>query len=821
MNTLEECMKRLSTARERFTVCIPIDNPLALGLKLRFLQLANDLRDSALISELHARLHKMDNKVDDMHSKVENIHTILFNHKRSGTRPSLARQEMPLKPEIFHGRDDLVQGIARLLLREETSRVCILGPGGMGKSSVSLAVVELPTIKERFPGGNLIWVPCIEATSSTLLLEILYTQLQVPGDKHVTLEKIISELDTPKQPRLILFDNFETPWNAPGGTQKQVSDILRKLAMLNHIAIFLTMRGTYPPCDAIEWQSQTIQPTDEAACSRIFHDINPSSQDDPDVDRLLAALGHMPFAVTLMANLGKRGKFTAQKLLEMWYTSGTDILSVTNSPETNMNRSISLSVDSEFVKKDPDALVLLAILSLLPAGTTKQNLRWWARTVKIISSAIATLSDAGLLAENKRESSSSPVLFVIPVVQSFMQQQGRIAEEIRKQVQSSCCEYILAHACRFDDLTFPKKSKALAAEDTNIQFILFSSPTSQHTPPSESTMEALIAFSWHRCDTKPNLEIANHTVKAARASEVARYIASAVWCLGKAYHHLGDSGPSYDHLQEAYVLFNSLPLGEVELQRLGGLCGIDLVDTAQFELHDKDMIVSLARDVETKCAALSDDVIHGRSLVILGAVLHRAQQLHEALRCLDQARAMLKVAGNTYNVANAYQITSWVHYDEGRLSEALESIEEAWKGAELTENVSIQAEVSLDFGRILFSANRDTEAWKHTEIALMKASYTGNRLLIARALEYMGYGYLRRGDYHNAYGAYEAAAEKYLGTVDARVAERCRENMAGIKFKEENTDMVTGFYRHHLDADQTLFYPSVQASASELPISGS
>ena len=450
------------------------------------------------VDDMHKGIKRTANKVDDTANKVEetankvdDIHKILFKLKRSGTMlgsDTLARQEMPMKPEIFHGRDELVDGIVQSLLQEKTSRVCILGPGGMGKTSVSLAVVESPLIKARFPGGNCVWVPCIEATSATLLLEILYTQIQVPGDKQVTLEKIISELDTLKQPRLILLDNFETPWN--GESQKQVSDILRKLAMLGHIAILVTMRGTYPPCDAIEWQSQTIQPTNEAACRRIFRDINPSSKDDPDVDSLLTALGHMPFAVTLMANLGKRGKSTANELLEMWYTSGTDMLSVTNSREKSMNRSISLSVDSEFVKQDSNALPLLAILSLLPAGTTKQNLRWWATSVKMIPSAIATLSDAGLLVENRRENSSSPILFVIPVVQSFMQQQGRIAEVIRKQVESSCYEYVLAHACRFDDPTFPKNSKALAAEDTNIQSILFSSPTSQHIVPSDTTGES-------------------------------------------------------------------------------------------------------------------------------------------------------------------------------------------------------------------------------------------------------------------------------------------------------------------------------------------
>ena len=439
----------------------------------------------------------------------------------------------------------------------------------------------------------------------------------------------------------------------------------------------------------------------------------------------------------------------------------------------------------------------------------------------MIPSAIATLSQAALLVENKRENWASPVYFVVPVVQSFMQQQNWIAQEIRKQVYSMCCDYVLVHACRSDDPTFSDKSKFLAAEDTNIQSILFSSPASQPTVPSHRTMEALIAFNWYRCDTKPNLEIAQYAVMATKASGVQKYIASAMWSLGKTHYRLGNYDTSYNHIQKAYRLFNTLRPGEVESRRLGGLCGIDLVDNARSILQTKE-VVSLALDVEKKCTALSDDLVHGRSLLGLGDALFKAQRYQDALYYMDHATTLFKAMGNTFNLAFAYQSISWLCLAEHRFSDALDAIEEAWKYSKMSANQHFQISISLDHGRIFFSNNRDTEAWKHIETALTNASYIGNRLHVARALDYMGYGYLRRGDYQNAYSAYEAAAEKYLGTVEAPAVKRCKDNMAGIELKQGNPDAVIGFYRPPLDIDKTLFYaPFVQIFASEPSISHS
>jgi tetratricopeptide (TPR) repeat protein len=113
-----------------------------------------------------------------------------------------------------------------------------------------------------------------------------------------------------------------------------------------------------------------------------------------------------------------------------------------------------------------------------------------------------------------------------------------------------------------------------------------------------------------------------------------------------------------------------------------------------------------------------------------------------------------------------------------------------------------------------FTANRDTEAWKLAEIALMKASHLGDRLTIASTLELMGYGYLRRGDYENAYGAYEAAAQKFPGTIYASREQVCKDNMARIKRKQRNPDAEVGFHRSDLDIDRSLFYPLIQATTT-------
>ena len=54
-----------------------------------------------------------------------------------------------------------------------------------------------------------------------------------------------------------------------------------------------------------------------------------------------------------------------------------------------------------------------------------------------------------------------------------------------------------------------------------------------------------------------------------------------------------------------------------------------------------------------------------------------------------------------------------MHYEEKRLLEALDVAEEAWNLSKPRNNLVDQAQISFLVGMVLFSADRDTEAWKY------------------------------------------------------------------------------------------------------------
>jgi len=495
------------------------------------------------------------------------------------------QQDMPSKPAIFFGRDELVEKTSRLLASSGTAlHMCLLGPGGMGKTSLALAIIDSPLVKAKFQEERRVWVPCVEATSASLFLQVLYTSLRVQRQTDSIMNDILYELKSTKEPYLLLLDNFETPWNTTGSDgQKRVEDTLHKLNQLTHVSILVTMRGSQPPTFDVNWHSEIVSATDKNACQRICQRINPRWNSDPDIDDLVDAVGCMPFAVTLMASRGRKSGWSAGALLDEWRQRGTDMWSPNGSLESGMNKSISLSVDSDFVKSDPDALYLLATLSMLPAGTSRKNLIYWVPKERLTSGAITTLSEAALLQTADQDNDdASQTLFVLPVIQSFMIHRNRITEHIQQYVQSALCKYILDHACRYRDSTFKANAEALAREDVNIQSILMSA--TDHTGSDDQLVRALLAFSWYRRDTKPLIAVAEHTLSVAKANGNKQYIAETLLCLGSSYSEINNYIEAKRVLEEC----SQLMVGDHFGQQLGFECALARAAVGTYLYSDRE-----------------------------------------------------------------------------------------------------------------------------------------------------------------------------------------------------------------------------------------
>lgn len=157
----------------------------------------------------------------------------------------LSSREMPTQTRFFYGRDGIVDDIVDTLLNEEHRHIALLGAGGMGKTSIAIVVMRHARIVEKF-GDRLFWVPCVEGQSLTRFLDILLSCLRITRDTGDPLGDILYELKGSLDPRVILLDNFETPWNLDGH-QAGIERILCALAALPHIALFITMRSKQPP----------------------------------------------------------------------------------------------------------------------------------------------------------------------------------------------------------------------------------------------------------------------------------------------------------------------------------------------------------------------------------------------------------------------------------------------------------------------------------------------------------------------------------------------------------------------------------------------
>ncbi|KAJ7752592.1 hypothetical protein B0H16DRAFT_1723523 [Mycena metata] len=291
----------------------------------------------------------------------------IFNARRVADGPSSVESfaMLPASPKIFHGRGSELQQMMDLLSRE-APRIVILGPGGMGKTSLALAVLHSDTASKYVHRH---FVACHSSPGYSELISSIAFHVGV--DQGPGLARKIVQHFSRSEASFLVLDNFETPWEAVDG-RAEVEELLSLLADVPNLAILVTIRGAERP-GKVKWTRPCplpLAPLSSAAALQTFRDISDSPDNDTTVRKLLDLTGGLPLAVSLIASVAAHEGCDAA--LERWETESIRLLSDGFDKTSSLEISITLSLSGP--RMDLEAQKLLSILSMLPDGLSDTDL---------------------------------------------------------------------------------------------------------------------------------------------------------------------------------------------------------------------------------------------------------------------------------------------------------------------------------------------------------------------------------------------------------------------------------------------------------------
>ncbi|KAJ7100462.1 hypothetical protein C8R44DRAFT_747510 [Mycena epipterygia] len=267
---------------------------------------------------------------------------------------------LPAQPKIFHGRQSELEDIVTSLI-QKSSHIAILGPGGIGKTSLARAALHHPEVAAKYE--HRFFVSTDSAMTSIELAALTGSHLGLKPGKDLT--KAVVQFLSRGPPCLLVLDNLETSWE-PLESCSGVEEFLSLLTDIPHLALMITMRGAERPAK-VRWTRpflEPLKPLSEAAARQTFIEIADDFHDSKEIDQVLHLTGNMPLAVHLIAHLVDYEGCSS--VLARWETEKTALLSTGYDKRSNLDTSISMSLESP--RMTTDAKALLSFLSILPDG---------------------------------------------------------------------------------------------------------------------------------------------------------------------------------------------------------------------------------------------------------------------------------------------------------------------------------------------------------------------------------------------------------------------------------------------------------------------
>ena len=274
-------------------------------------------------------------------------------------------------------------------LADTLAPIALIGAGGIGKTSVSLAVLHHDRVKERF-GDNRRFIRCdlfpaSRANFLRQLSKVIGAGIENPED----LASLRSSLSSREM--FIVLDNAESILDPQGTDAREIYTMVKELSQFRNICLCVTSRiSNVPPhCKRLEIPSLSME-----AARDIFYSIYGDDNRSGIVDDLLQRLDFHALSITLLATTASDNMWDLDRVVKEWDERRGQIL------QTDYNESLAATIELSltsptFRKLGPNARDLLGVVAFFPRGVDEKNIDWLFPTIpdrKHIFDKFGTLS---------------------------------------------------------------------------------------------------------------------------------------------------------------------------------------------------------------------------------------------------------------------------------------------------------------------------------------------------------------------------------------------------------------------------------------------
>ncbi|KAG2358410.1 hypothetical protein BDR07DRAFT_1417880 [Suillus spraguei] len=277
----------------------------------------------------------------------------------------------PSRPSMFYGRDDLVAELTKHVVSDK--HLALIGPGGMGKSSLAKAIVNEPLVTKKFADRRF-FVTYDGLDPSTITFETFMTRFARALGIEIASADSVRQISTflRSSSALIVLDNAETFEEASASSALgSIPPAIAEMANIPGVTFILTSRSRRSAPD-VPWITKEVLPLDPNSAQEAFFQIYCLASREcaeGGIANLLQDLGYHPLSISLLANAAQQNGWSPVMLLERWRDRHSAVLDHGEGKLQSLSYTMQLSLSSPSIQKlGEEARYTLAVIAFLPQG---------------------------------------------------------------------------------------------------------------------------------------------------------------------------------------------------------------------------------------------------------------------------------------------------------------------------------------------------------------------------------------------------------------------------------------------------------------------